>query len=65
MPWWKYVTNRALTAFQNLLTGAKLSQYHTGYRAFSREALLSRPLLANSGEAQCDRRDLPKSARNK
>jgi glycosyltransferase involved in cell wall biosynthesis len=39
MPVYKYVTNRALTFFQNLCTGAKLSEYHTGYRAFSREAL--------------------------
>lgn len=50
MPWWKYIANRALTALQNLLTGAKLSEYHTGYRAFSREALLKLPLLANSDD---------------
>ncbi|MGZ5040709.1 MAG: glycosyltransferase family 2 protein [Usitatibacter sp.] len=50
MPAWKYVANRALTALQNLLTGAKLSEYHTGYRAFSREALLALPLLANSDD---------------
>ncbi len=50
MPIWKYVANRMLTAMQNLLTGAKLSEYHTGYRAFSREALLSLPLLANSDD---------------
>jgi len=41
MPLWRYIPNRALTAFQNLCTGAKLSEYHTGYRAFSREALLA------------------------
>lgn len=39
MPLWKYVANRALTAFQNLLLGAKLSEYHTGYRAYSRQLL--------------------------
>ena len=39
MPLWKYVANRALTAFENLMLGAKLSEYHTGYRAFSRELL--------------------------
>jgi len=39
MPLYKYVSNRALTFFQNLATGAKLSEYHTGFRAFSREAL--------------------------
>ncbi len=50
MPLWKYVANRALTAFQNLMTGAKLSEYHTGYRAFSRDVLLGLPLLANSDD---------------
>lgn len=40
MPWWKYISNRFLTAVQNLLMGAKLSEYHTGYRAYSRELLL-------------------------
>jgi glycosyltransferase involved in cell wall biosynthesis len=39
MPWWKYVSNRFLTGLQNLIFGLKLSEYHTGYRAFSREAL--------------------------
>ena len=39
MPGWKYVANRALTAVENLLLGAKLSEYHTGYRAFSRALL--------------------------
>jgi glycosyltransferase involved in cell wall biosynthesis len=39
MPWWKYVSNRALTFAENLLLGAKLSEYHTGYRAFSRKVL--------------------------
>ena len=39
MPLWKYIANRVLTAFQNLLIGAKLSEYHTGYRAYSRQVL--------------------------
>src|ERR1043166_3581867 len=39
MPWWRYVGNRVLTLLENLLLGAKLSEYHTGYRAFSREIL--------------------------
>ena len=39
MPLWKYVANRFLTLMENLLLGAKLSEYHTGYRAFSRELL--------------------------
>ena len=48
MPLYKYVANRALTAAENLLLGAKLSEYHTGYRAFSREVLERLPLDANS-----------------
>ena len=47
MPLWKYVSNRFLTAFMNLLTGAKLSEYHTGYRAFSAELLRKLPLERN------------------
>ena len=50
MPVYKYVANRFLTAVQNLFTGAKLSEYHTGFRAFSREVLLSLPLLENSDD---------------
>lgn len=47
MPAWKYVANRVLTAAMNLLFGAKLSEYHTGYRAFSRELLEKLPLDEN------------------
>jgi len=50
MPRYKYVANRCLTAFQNLMTGAKLSEYHTGFRAFSSAALASVPLLENSDD---------------
>jgi glycosyltransferase involved in cell wall biosynthesis len=50
MPAYKYFFNRCLTAFQNLLLGAKLSEYHTGYRAFSRDVLEALPLLANSDD---------------
>ena len=50
MPFYKYVANRFLTAFQNLMTGAKLSEYHTGFRAFSKELLRSLPLDANSDD---------------
>jgi glycosyltransferase involved in cell wall biosynthesis len=39
MPWYKYVANRILTLFQNILLNQKLSEYHTGYRAFSKEVL--------------------------
>jgi len=48
MPAWKYIGNRILTLGQNLACGSKLSEFHTGYRAFSRNALMSLPLLANS-----------------
>lgn len=50
MPFYKYVSNRALTLFQNILCGAKLSEYHSGYRAFSREVLERLPLLGNSDD---------------
>jgi len=50
MPWWKYVANRFLTLFENTLLGAKLSEYHTGYRAFSRAVLQELPLLENSDD---------------
>jgi glycosyltransferase involved in cell wall biosynthesis len=48
MPWYKYVANRLLTLFQNILMNAKLSEYHTGYRAFSREVLEKVNYSANS-----------------
>jgi glycosyltransferase involved in cell wall biosynthesis len=50
MPRYKYVANRFLTAFQNLLLGHKLSEYHTGYRAFSRNVLEQLPLEENSND---------------
>ena len=50
MPLYKYVANRVLTAAQNTLLGAKLSEYHTGYRAFSRPVLEKLPLLENSDD---------------
>ena len=50
MPFYKYVANRLLTAFENLFLGIKLSEYHTGYRAFSRKVLLEIPLLENSDD---------------
>lgn len=48
MPLYKYVSNRFLTLVQNLLLGCKLSEYHTGFRAFSREVLEKLPLERNS-----------------
>jgi glycosyltransferase involved in cell wall biosynthesis len=50
MPLYKYISNRLLTLFQNLMMGAKLSEYHTGFRAYSRELLLGLPLEANSDD---------------
>lgn len=50
MPLYKYLANRVLTFIENLLLGHKLSEYHTGYRAFSRELLESLPLDANSDD---------------
>jgi len=50
MPIYKYISNRMLTAFQNLFLGVKLSEYHTGFRAFSRELLETLPILENSDD---------------
>ena len=50
MPLWKYVANRFLTAFENIFLRIKLSEYHTGYRAFSSKVLTRLPLLENSDD---------------
>jgi len=50
MPLWRYIANRFLTFVENLLTGAKLSEYHTGYRAFARPLLERLPLETNSDD---------------
>ena len=50
MPIWKYVSNRMLTLFENVVMGAKLSEYHTGYRGFSRELLEKIPFNRNSDD---------------
>ncbi len=50
MPLWKYVANRLLTFVENILLGAKLSEYHTGYRAFSRQLLERLPIEGNSDD---------------
>lgn len=50
MPLYKYVANRFLTLIQNILLGAKLSEYHTGFRAFSSEVLRTLPLEENSDD---------------
>lgn len=50
MPIWKYIANRFLTLVQNILLGAKISEYHTGYRGFSRTLLERLPLEVNSDD---------------
>ncbi len=50
MPMWRYIANRFLTLAQNILLGEKLSEYHTGYRAWSADLLRSLPLDANSDD---------------
>jgi glycosyltransferase involved in cell wall biosynthesis len=50
MPVWKYVSNRSLTFIENLLLGQKLSEYHSGYRAFSRQLLEKVPWAQNSDD---------------
>ncbi len=61
MPGYKYVFNRMLTAFQNLFLGVKLSEYHSGYRAFSRELLQKLPLLENSDDFVFDNQMIAQS----
>ena len=58
MPIWKYVANRFLTFVENILLGAKLSEYHTGYRAFSRELLQQIPFEVNSDDFVFDNQTL-------
>src|SRR5437879_3305256 len=58
MPLYKYIANRALTAFENLFLRVKLSEYHTGYRAFSRKVLTELPLLENSDDFVFDNQTL-------
>jgi len=50
MPFYKYIANRILTSIDNILLGAKLSEYHTGYRAFAKEVLLNLPFFENSDD---------------
>jgi glycosyltransferase involved in cell wall biosynthesis len=61
MPPYKYVSNRALTMFENIFLGRKLSEYHTGYRAFSREVLERLPLENNSDDFVFDNQMLAQS----
>jgi glycosyltransferase involved in cell wall biosynthesis len=61
MPKYKYIANRLLTGFQNLFLGVKLSEYHTGFRAFSRELLQALPLLENSDDFVFDNQMIAQS----
>src|SRR5262249_28469032 len=63
MPVYKYVANRFLTAAQNLVMGRKLSEYHTGYRAFSRAVLETLPLDRNSNDFIFDNQMLRQALR--
>ncbi|MBX7214537.1 MAG: glycosyltransferase family 2 protein [Thermoflexales bacterium] len=62
MPIWKYLSNRFLTAFENLLLGIKLSEYHTGYRAFTRTVLETLPLNENSDDFVFDNEMIAQAA---
>jgi glycosyltransferase involved in cell wall biosynthesis len=62
MPLYKYVSNRALTAFENVLLGLKLSEYHTGYRTFRREVLEALPLHECSDDFVFDNEILAQAA---
>ena len=62
MPLYKYIANRALTAFENLLLGIKLSEFHTGYRTFTREVLETLPLHECSDDFVFDNEMLAQAA---
>jgi len=62
MPFYKYVFNRLLTAFENLFLRIKVSEYHTGYRAFNKEVLTRLPLLENSDDFVFDNQMLAQCA---
>ena len=63
MPIYKYIANRLLTAFENLFLGVKLSEYHTGYRAFSRKVLTELPLAENSDDFVFDNQIIAQAIR--
>ena len=62
MPVYKYISNRALTAFENIMLGLKLSEYHTGYRTFRREVLETLPLKECSDDFVFDNQILAQAA---
>ncbi|MDP8254261.1 MAG: glycosyltransferase family 2 protein [Candidatus Alcyoniella australis] len=62
MPWWKYLSNRFLTLAENVLTGQNLSEWHTGYRAYSRKVLETVPWERNSDDFIFDSQFLMQTA---
>jgi len=62
MPRYKFIANRVLTAFENIMLGEKFSEYHTGYRAFSRSVLEQLPLEANSDDFVFDNQILAQTS---
>ena len=62
MPLYKYIANRALTFIENLFLGVKLSEYHTGFRAFTREVLEALPLGENSDDFVFDNQMIAQAA---
>jgi glycosyltransferase involved in cell wall biosynthesis len=62
MPLWRYVSNRFLTLVGNVLLGTKVSEFHTGYRAFSRDLIVRLPLEANSDDFVFDNQILAQVA---
>jgi hypothetical protein len=62
MPWWKYLGNRALTKLENWALGLSLSEYHTGYRAYSRRVLEEIPFSLNSDKFVFDQEMLVQAA---
>jgi glycosyltransferase involved in cell wall biosynthesis len=62
MPTWKYVVNRSLTVIENAMMGTELTEAHTGYRAYSREFLLTVPFLRNADDFSFDSEILMQAA---
>lgn len=64
MPWWKYYANRFLTVLENMILGLNLSEYHTGFRAYSKEALHKIPFMRMSNDFVFDQQLLVAAAAN-
>lgn len=64
MPWWKYSANRLLTMLENIILGLNLSEYHTGFRAYSVKALKKLPFMRMSNDFVFDQQILISAAAN-